>query len=253
MFNIYDAYINALTEATQQNDKYNRGTKLTSDDLTINNIPDLYNCKWDLEFTDLVVCDNCHFVLPVESIKTLTKDVDYNVDAWDSYRQEPYDYTETEEVEFEVCPECDIGYGDDEEFEYYNLTLDQLVADIDILNGLDEVSEKGFVEAFKKYIDEAEGEILDESVKLEEDDEDYAKLKDKTKSEMLKYLKKSGLDVDNLIKTGVPLSNIKDAMDKLLSDYTSPVISDYEQQFNKGLVWDYIVDDNDIIIEISDF
>ena len=70
---------------------------------------------------------------------------------------------------------------------------------------------------------------------------------------MLKYLKKSGLDVDNLIKTGVPLSNIKDAMDKLLSDYTSPVISDYEQQFNKGLVWDYIVDDNDIIIEISDF
>ena len=59
--------------------------------------------------------------------------------------------------------------------------------------------------------------LLDESVKLEEDDADYTKLKDQTKSEMLKYLKKCGLDVDNLIKTGVPLSDIKDAMDKLLS------------------------------------
>ncbi len=253
MFNIYDAYVNAITEALHNKSKYGKNDDLTSNDLTINNIPDLCNCKWDLEFTDLAVCDNCHSVFPIDSIKTLTKDVTYNVDAWDSYRQEPYDYNETEEVEFEVCPECDIGMDDDEEFEYYNLTLDNLITNIDILKGLEDVSENGFVEALKKYIDEAEGKLLDESVKLEEDDADYTKLKDQTKSEMLKYLKKCGLDVDNLIKTGVPLSDIKDAMDKLLSDYTSPVISTYEQQFNKGLAWDYDIKDNDIIIEINDF
>ena len=45
MFTINDGYINALTEALDNSkSKYKSGDKLTSNDLLISNIPDLYNC-----------------------------------------------------------------------------------------------------------------------------------------------------------------------------------------------------------------
>lgn len=252
MFSIYDAFVNALTEAVSGESKYKRGDKLTSADLTIDNIPNLYNSQWDLEFADLVVCDNCHSVLPIESIEKNTREIDNIQMAWDYLRTEPYEYSTKEEVEYEECPICHIGQDEDEEMEYYNLSLDMLITNIDILKGLDDVAESGFTSALKNYIDEVEGVKIEESVKLEEDDTDYTKLKDKTKSEMLKYLKKNGLDVDNLIKSGISLESMKSTIDTMLSDYTSPVISEYEQQFNKGLAWDYDIDNNDIIITIND-
>ena len=73
MFTINDGYINALTEAmSNMKSKYKQGDKLTIDDLLISNIPDLYNCEWDLEFTDLVVCDHCHSVTDRDVIETYT-------------------------------------------------------------------------------------------------------------------------------------------------------------------------------------
>lgn len=255
MFNINDGYINALQEALDNSkSKYKQDDELTSDDLLISNIPDLYNCEWDLEFTDLVVCEHCHSVMFRDDIELQTRDVEYSVDAWSYTREEPYQYLETGEEDYEACPRCDFGEDEDEEFEYRALDIEALIYDIDKLKDLEEYAEKGFIVAMKKYIAEQdEVEIKTESLKLEEDDEDYTKLKQQTKSEMLKYLKKNGLDVDNLVKTGVSLENMKSAIDTLLSEYISPVISDYEQQFSKGLMWDYEINDNDIIINIENY
>ena len=253
MFSIYDAFVNALTEAVSGDGKYKRGEKLTSKDLTIDNIPNLYNSKWDLEFTDLVVCENCNSVIPIDVIEKNVRNVDNIQMSWNYSLTEPYEYSEGVEEEYEVCPDCGIGENEDEEFEYYNLSIDRLIGDIDNLKNLDDVAEQGFTQALREYINGVENEKIEESFKLEEDDEDYTNLKDKTKSEMLKYLKKNGLDVDNLVKSGVSLESMKDTIDTMLSDYTSPIISEYEQQFNKGLAWDYDIDNNDIIITINDF
>ena len=173
MFSMYDAFVNALTEAVSGDNKYKRGDKLTSNDLTIDNIPNLYNSKWDLEFTDLVVCDNCHSVMPADIIETNVREVDSVQMAWDYNRTEPYEYSERVEEEYQECPVCGIGKDEDEEFEYYSLTLDTLINNIDILKDLDEVAEDGFTDALKTYIDEVEGNKIEESVKLEEDDADY--------------------------------------------------------------------------------
>ena len=257
MFTINDGYINALTEALDNSkSKYKQGDDLTEADLLISNIPDLYNCEWDLEFTDLVVCDHCHSVMSVDEIETQTRDVEYSVDAWDYNREEYYDYTKTGEDEYEACPICDYGEDEDDEFEYYALDIEALIHDIDKLKGLEDYAEVGFVEAMKKYIAEQEGteiktEAKEEKQKLEKDDEDYTKLKETVKKEMCKYLKDNGIDVEHLRKAGVELNSMQPVIDKMLDTYVATSIADYENEFNIGLAWDYKIENNDIIITIE--
>lgn len=242
MFSMYDAYVNALTEAQDPN-KFNNMRSIDIYDIEVSDVPLLYTCKYDKPFKDLIICDNCGSVLDSNTIEKEEVIVDGFEDDWDYIRGEPVQYGKEYIEEREICPIC--GFGRDEEFEYGYAFLSDLFEDTD---KFDEYITDDVKQAVKDIV---EKDMKTESVKLEEDDDDYTKLKEQTKSEMLKYLKKSGLDVDNLIKTGVSLSSIKDAIDKMLSDYTSPVIAEYEQQFNKGLAWDYEIDDNDIIITIS--
>ena len=257
MFTINDGYINALTEALDNSkSKYKQGDDLTIDDLLISNIPDLYNCEWDLEFTDLVVCEHCHSVIGVEEIETQTRDVEYSVDAWDYNRGEYYDYTKTGEEDYEACPSCGYGEDEDDEFEYYPLDIEALIDDIDKLKGLDVYAEKGFVEAMKKYIAEQNGteiktEAKDKKQKPEKDDEDYTKLKETVKKEMCKYLKDNGIDVEHLRKAGVELNSMQPVIDKMLDTYVATSIADYENEFNIGLSWDYSIENNDIVISIE--
>ena len=119
--------------------------------------------------------------------------------------------------------------------------------------GLEDYAETGFVEALKEYIAKQDGEeVITESKKLEEDDADYTKLKETVKTEMYKYLKTNGIDIDHLIKSGVELDTMKPVIDKMLDTYVATSIADYENQFNKGLSWDYDIKNNDIIISIED-
>lgn len=254
MFTINDGYINALTETLDNSkSKYKQGDDLTSDDLLISNIPDLYNCEWDLEFTDLAVCEHCQSVIGVEEIETQTRDIEYSVDAWDYSRESHYDYIEKGEEDYESCPNCNYGEDEGDEFEYHALDIEALIYDIDKLKDLDVYAEKGFVEAMKKYIAEHddEAEIKTEAKKLEEDDEDYTKLKETVKKEMCKYLKDNGIDVEHLRKAGVELNNMQPVIDKMLDTYVATSIADYENEFNIGLAWDYKIDNNDIIITIK--
>lgn len=258
MFTINDGYINALTEALDNSkSKYKSGDKLTSNDLLISNIPDLYNCAWDLEFKDLVVCDNCHAVISRDEIVTQTREVEYGVDAWDYIRGEYYEKSATGELDYETCPNCNIGEDEDEEFEYHPLSLETLIDDIDTLVDLDYFVEDGFIEAMKKYIAEQNGdteiktESKEEKQKPEKDDEDYTKLKETVKKEMYKYLKDNGIDVEHLRKAGVELNSMKSVIDKMLDTYVATSIADYENEFNIGLSWDYMIDNNDIIITIE--
>ena len=257
MFTINDGYINALTEALENpKSKYKQNDELTEDDLLISNIPDLYNCEWILEFTDLVVCEHCHSVMKEEEIELQTREVEYDVDAWSYSREEPYQYTETGEEDYEACPSCGIGEDEDEEFVYYPLDTETLFDDIDKLKYLQDYAEKGFVEAVKKYLaeqndTEIKTEAKEEKQKPEKDDEDFTKLKDTVKKEMYKYLKSNGIDIDHLIKSGVELNNMKPVIDKMLDTYVATSIADYENEFNIGLAWDYKIDNNDIIITIE--
>lgn len=249
MFNIYDAYVNALTEAKEPN-KFNNMDELDINTITVADVPLLYDCEYELPFKGLVICNNCGEVIEEDFIETEEVVIDGVEDYWDYSRETPEQRSVTYTEDREVCPIC--GYGsdpDDYDFEYREATIVDLFDDVEKFNDFitDDVKQ-AIINLNNK---EKEKETKTESVKLEEDDENYTKLKDQTKSEMLKYLKKCGLDVDNLIKTGVSLSSIKDAIDKVLSDYTSPVISEYEQQFNIGLAWDYEISDNDIIITIE--
>ena len=241
---MYDAYVNALTEA-QDSNKFNNMRSIDINDITVSDVPLLYTCSYEVPFKGLVICDNCKNVIEEYTINIEEFTVDGFEDSWDYIRGEYTQLSKPYIDEREVCPVCGYGREEGEEFEYRNATIVDLFEDVD---AFDEYITDDVKQAIKDIIDK---DIKTESVKLEEDDENYTKLKEQTKSEMLKYLKKSGLDVDNLIKTGVSLSSIKDAIDKMLSDYTSPVIAEYEQQFNKGLAWDYEIDDNDIIITIS--
>lgn len=247
MFNIYDAYVNALTEAKSVN-KFDDMTEIDINTISVEDVPLLYDCGYDIPLKDLVLCTHCGTVFDIGDIETEEVTVDSFEDYWDYNRETPEQRDATYTEDREVCPVC--GYGsdpDDDEFEYREVTISDL---FDYVDAFDDYLTKDVREAIIDLLDK-EKEMKTEGVKLEEDDADFTNLKDKTKTEMLKYLKKSGLDVDNLIKTGVSLSSMQDAIDKLLSDYTSPVIAEYEKQFNVGLAWDYEIADNDIIITIE--
>ena len=257
MFTINDGYINALQEALDgSSSKYNHSNSLTSDDLLISNIPDLYNCKYDLEFTDLVVCDHCHTVMQLNDIETKTRQIRYSVDGWNYNTGSYYDYMENGEEDYISCPSCKIGEDEGTEFEYYPLDIEALIYDIDKLKDLEEYTETGFVKAMKEYINkqddvEVKTEAKEEKKKSEKDDEDFTKLKETVKKEMCKYLKDNGIDVEHLRKTGVELDSMKSVIDKMLDTYVATSIADYENEFNVGLSWDYSIENNDIVISIE--
>ena len=139
------------------------------------------------------------------------------------------------------CPYC----GSKDISTLYTDDLDDTIVNVD-----EYIS--GFTKYFSEWAEKQNSSELTEAKKLEEDDQDYTKLKDIVKKEMYKYLKDNGIDVEHLVKSGIELESIKSVIDKLLSNYVSTSIADYENQFDKGLSWDYIVDNNDIMIEIND-
>lgn len=248
MFNITEAYINALTEGKN---KFNDMEEVTLVDLEIENIPLLYECEYDLEIKDMGICDECGTVIDTESIINDTRKVDGYEDYWDYYRGSPEQRSVEYEEEYEACPICGYGEDEDETFEYTQLFITDLFEKD--LKGLEDYTGTEFVKAlndFKEQIKKQES--LTESTKLtEQDDENYTKLKEITKSEMFKFLKKNGLDIENLVKMGVELKEIKPAIDNVLDNYVSSSIAEYENDFNIGLEWDYAIENNDIKISIN--
>ena len=249
MFTVYDAYINALTESVEDN-KFDNMESITLEELEPYDIPLLYDCKYELPIEGMVKCNECGNIFPEEFIETQEVSWESYEDYWDYTRETPEQRAKTYTDDVIVCPLC--GYGSnqpDEDFEYSDIDTGDLFSGK--LKGVEDYMSRETYEAFVKFLDSLKKDNVTESVKLEEDDADFTNLKTKTKSELLKYLKKNGLDIDNLVKTGVQLDNLQEAIDMLLSDYTSPVIAEYEQQFNVGLAWDYEILNNDIVISIT--
>jgi len=259
MFSIFDGFVNALNEALNPNkSKFDTRNNLTSEDLTINNIPDLYNCKYTLDITDVIVCNDCNHMMYRDEIETGTRVVDRVYDDWD-YRNDEYrERVRKEEEEYECCPYCHYGEDEDEEFSYYELNTETLYWDFKYIENIDDYTEKGFKDAFIKYIkhqEEDDEELKTESVedkkKPEKDDENFTKLKETVKKEMYKYLKSNGIDIEHLIKSGVELDTMRPVIDKMLDTYVATSIADYENEYDIGLAWDYEISNNDIIISID--
>lgn len=269
MFTINDGYINALQEAIEPHNKFEDMKEIDFLDIDIGDIPDLYNCKYCRDFKDLVVCENCNNVVHKDEIGRGTKEVDVLSDFQHPQAIEPaYD---TIRIECEFCPACEYGLEEDEEFEYRPLEICDLFENIDRLKGLDDYFGVEFVNAVRDFmnkqgdggiITEAKNEAnendkdLDEQNEksepaIEKDDENYTKLKETVKKEMYKYLKSNGIDVEHLIKAGIELDTMKPILDKVLDTYVSTDVADYENEFNVGLAWDYVIDNNDIIITIE--
>lgn len=258
MFSIFDGFVNALTEALNPTkSKFDDRASLTSDDLTIKNIPDIYYCQKALDIKDLAICENCNHAMYKSEIESGKRTVERSYDEWDYSREEYREIVRQVEEDYECCPYCRYGEDEDEEFTYFTLDLDSLIWEFKYIANLDDYTEKGFKEAFIKYIQKQEDgedlvtESIGEKKKPEKDDENFTKLKETVKKEMYKYLKANGIDIEHLIKSGVELDSMKSVIDKMLDTYVATSIADYENEYNIGLAWDYTIDNNDIIISID--
>ena len=258
MFTINDGYINALQEAVSPANKFDTSKDLTVDDLTVENIPVICNGKYIRDIKDVLVCDNCNGVFEIDGMGKCNKQVTYMNSEYIGYELEPTYYDKWEE--FDCCPYCGHTDTSGDNGWYHILDTDNLIWDLDKLKYLEEITGSEFISELKKYIAEMNNtEVKVEAKEIEKSEleadgynENYAELKDTVKKEMYKYLKANGMDVESLVKTGVELNNMKPIIDKLLDTYVATSVADYENEFNKGLAWDYKIENNDIIITIED-
>ena len=241
MYTLNNAFENAYTEyIKEENNHINKLDNQKEVDILNVTPEEILSMETSKPIRDMYKCYDCHHIFDKEEADVETEEVtgsSTRYTGFDNYIDEPFTY-EDETVRCPYCGSKDIStlYTDD---------LDDTIVNVD-----EYIS--GFTKYFNEWAEKQNSSELTEAKKLEEDDQDYTKLKDIVKKEMYKYLKDNGIDVEHLVKSGIELESIKSVIDKLLSNYVSTSIADYENQFDKGLSWDYTVDNNDIMIEIND-
>lgn len=131
MFNYYDAYVNALTEAQEPN-KFNRMDSIDINDITVADVPLLYTCEYEVPFKNLVKCDKCGAVFNEDDIGTEEVEIHSFEDYWDYNRETPEQRDVTYSEDREVCPVCNYGSDEDDgEFEYSEVTIADLFDNVD--------------------------------------------------------------------------------------------------------------------------
>lgn len=129
--------------------KFNDKKFISIDDLTVENIQQLYDCEYDLEIANLIVCADCGYVMQEDDVIQDTRMVDGYEDYWDYSRETPEQRDVEYEEEYSACPICDYGSDEGQEFDSYQLTISDLF-DKD-LNGLSDYTGNEFVEALEDF------------------------------------------------------------------------------------------------------
>lgn len=129
--------------------KFNDKKFISIDDLTVENIQQLYDCEYDLEIDNLIVCADCGYVMSEDEVIHDTRIVDGYEDYWDYSRETPEQRGVEYEEEYSACPICDYGSDEGQEFDSYPLTISDLF-DKD-LKGLSDYTGNEFVEALENF------------------------------------------------------------------------------------------------------
>lgn len=148
--------------------KFNDKKFISIDDLTIENIQELYDCEYDLEIAGLIVCADCGYVMQEDDVVNDVRTVDGFEDYWDYHSETPEQRDVEYEEEFNMCPICEYGSDEGQEFESYPLTIDDLFNKE--LNGLSDYTGNEFVEAletFKAKLNETKKTFKKGEIKLE--------------------------------------------------------------------------------------
>lgn len=96
-------------------------------------------------------------------------------------------------------------------------------------------------------------ETVDNPVETDEPLEDEVidteqEVKDGIKSELIKFCKQNGLDIEKLKANGIVLEDISEAIDNITKDMVSQSMEEYLNNTGLDLVWDFEIADNDINI-----
>ena len=73
-------------------------------------------------------------------------------------------------------------------------------------------------------------------------------VKESIKSELIKFCKQNGLDIEKLKANGIVLEDISNAIDNITKDMVSQSMEEYLNNTGLDLVWDFEIADNDINI-----
>lgn len=260
MFNINDAYENALIEQ-KLSEEYvgSRLDKMNKVDIFEATPEEILGMKTSKPFIDMYKCHRCKHIFSKDEMENDTLTMSGHSPEYagfDNFIDRKYEYEE----EIEKCPYCNST----DIFTLYTDDLDGTLVNVDdYIEGFTAYLDKWFKTQENNKITESEDKEKQEKEqqenekqdkdkkKPEKDDKDFTKLKDTVKKEMYKYLKSNGIDIDHLIKSGVELDSMKPVIDKMLDTYVATSVADYENEFNIGLAWDYELSNNDIIITIE--
>ena len=132
--------------------KFDEKRKIELDDLTPDNLQELYDAKSEIQISDLVICENCNNIYPRDAVQMDSRIIEVPHDNWDYIRGEYYETSTREEEDYFYCPDCGYGEDEEEEFDTYDFTNSDLFDfDFDI-ERLDGYITDEFKDAYKKFM-----------------------------------------------------------------------------------------------------